>query len=63
MGHLAFDLKAPEIQEQHFHNNVDWKEFYGDIEEELLPNMPELQGCSVSISAFIDANHAGNVVT
>ena len=25
--------------------------------------MPELQGHSVSISAFVDANHAGNVVT
>ena len=23
MDHLAFDPKAPEIQEQHFHNNAD----------------------------------------
>ena len=63
MGRLAFDPKAPDINEQHFYNNADWKEFYGDVEEELPPNMPEPRGHSVSISAFVDANHAGNVVT
>ena len=63
MGRLAFDPKAPDINEQHFYNNADWKEFYGNVEEELPPNMPELRGHLVSISAFVDANHAGNVVT
>ena len=58
-----FDPKAPDIDETHFQSNADWKEFYGDVEEELPPNMPELRGHSVSISAFVDANHAGNVVT
>jgi hypothetical protein len=46
-----------------FYHNADWKEFYGNVEEELPPNMPELRGHSVTISAFVDANHAGNVVT
>jgi hypothetical protein len=36
---------------------------YGDIEEELPPNMPEPRGHLVTISTFVDANHAGNVVT
>ena len=63
MGHLAFDPKAPDINEQHFYHNADWKEFYGNVEEELPPNMPKPRGHSVSISAFVDANHAGNVVT
>ena len=40
MGCLAFDPKAPDINEQHFYNNADWKEFYGNVEEELPPNMP-----------------------
>jgi hypothetical protein len=31
--------------------------------EELPPNMPEPRGRSVFISAFIDAKHAGNVIT
>ena len=63
MGCLAFDPKAPDINEQHFYSNANWKEFYGDVKEELPPNMPKPQGHLVSISAFVNANHAGNVVT
>jgi hypothetical protein len=40
-----------------------WKEFYGDVHKELPPNMPEPRGHSVTTSAFVDANHAGNVIT
>jgi hypothetical protein len=39
------------------------KEFYGDVEEGLPPNMPEPWGHPVTISAFVDANHAGNIMT
>jgi hypothetical protein len=60
---LAYDSKRPDIDETVFYHNADWKEFYGDVEEELPPNMPELRGHSVTISAFVDANHAGNIVT
>jgi hypothetical protein len=41
----------------------NWMEFYGDIEEELPPKMPEPLGQPMNITAFVDANHAGNVVT
>ena len=50
MGHLAFNPKAPDINEQHFYNHADWKEFYGNVEEELLPNMPEPRGHSLHLS-------------
>lgn len=63
MGRLGFDPVAPNIQEKYFHHGANWKEFYGDVEEELPPNMPEPRGHPVSVSAFVDANHAGNVVT
>ena len=63
MGELANDLKTPEVDESAFNNNVDWKDFYGDMEEELSPKMPEPRGNVVRIIAFVDANHAGNVVT
>jgi hypothetical protein len=33
------------------------------MEKELPPKMPEPQGNPVTISAFVDANHASNVVT
>jgi len=63
MGRLAFDLNPPNIDESFFYANADWKDFYGDVTEELPPNMPEPRGHPVTISAFVDANHAGNVVT
>jgi hypothetical protein len=63
MGKLAFNSHAPAIDKTHFHPNVDWTDFYGDVTEELPPNMPKLWGHLVIISAFANANHAGNVVT
>jgi hypothetical protein len=62
MGKLAYDPHAPDIDETFFNANADWKDFYGDVTEELTPIMPKPQGHSVNISAFVDANHAGNVV-
>jgi hypothetical protein len=63
MGKLAFDSHAPVFDESFFHPNANWMDFYGDVTEELLPNMPEPRGHSVIISAFVDANHARNVIT
>ena len=63
MGKLAYDSKNPEVDESAFNYNADWKDFYGDVEEELPPKIPEPRGNVERISAFVDANHAGNVVT
>ena len=41
----------------------DWSLFYEVTEEELPPHMPEPLGYSVNIYTFVDANHAGNLVT
>ena len=41
----------------------DWSSFYSELEEELPPRMPEPLGNPVTIHVFVDANHAGNVVT
>jgi len=59
---LAFDATKPDIDESAF-QEVDWKDLYGEVEEELPPKMPEPLGRPVTISCFVDANHAGNVVT
>jgi hypothetical protein len=53
----------PKIDESVFNDNTDWTSFYGNVEEELPPKMPEPRGNPVTMSAFVDANHAGNVVT
>ena len=39
------------------------RRFYGDVEEEMLRQAPEPRGNLVNMSVFVDANHAGNVVT
>jgi hypothetical protein len=63
MGRIAYDSKTLDVDESVFEHDVDWTEFYGDVEEELPRNMPVPRGNMVIISAFVDANHAGNVVT
>ena len=63
MGKFAYYLKTPEVDESAFNINADWKDFYSDLEEELPPKMPDPRGNVVKISAFVDANHAGNAVT
>ena len=42
---------------------TDWKEFYGDTEEDIPPCMLEPLGKSEHMTYFVDNNHAGNVVT
>lgn len=63
MGRLAYDPVMPPVDEASFEQDVDWSDFYGNVAEELPPRMPQPRGNSVTITAFIDANHAGNVVT
>lgn len=63
MGRVAYDAKAPDVDESAFNSSADWADFYGLVEEQLLPSASEPRGKSATISAFVDANHAGNVVT
>ena len=58
-----FDPKTPNIDERVFNADADWRNLYGDVAEELPPNMPEAKGKPVMISCFVDANHAGNMMT
>ncbi len=41
----------------------EWSDFYGDVAKELSPRIPEPRGNAVDITCFVDANHAGNVIT
>ena len=36
---LAYDSKAPDVDESAFVQGADWKDFYRDVEEELPPIM------------------------
>ena len=59
---VVFDSARIE-QTGKFNDGADWKAFYGDIEEEAPLNAPEPLGEAVKLTCFVDANHAGNVVT
>jgi len=60
---VVFDGADPVIDRDFLNAGEDWKEFYPDAEEEMPPNRPKPRGKAVAISCFVDANHAGNVVT
>jgi hypothetical protein len=41
----------------------DWYDFYGDVQEAIPPNAPEPRGNPMQMTVFVDANHAGNLIT
>jgi Reverse transcriptase (RNA-dependent DNA polymerase) len=60
---LVFDDTTRTVDEVNFMGDVDWRDFYGEIVEENPIGMQSPLGRSVQNSCFVDANHAGNVVT
>jgi len=60
---LVFDPAYPEIDDRRFKKDVDWQDFYPKATDELPPGMPEPLGLPVDISCFVDADHAGNLLT
>jgi hypothetical protein len=63
MGRIVYDSLTPKVDASVFNKDADWMEFYGDVQEEMPPRMPKPRGKKVTVSAFVDANNAGNVVT
>jgi len=60
---LVFDDLVPEIDMNAF-PATDWsKSIYGNPEEERPPRAPEPLGNPVKMTCFVDASHAGNLVT
>lgn len=59
---MVFDWTYPEIDESKF-PKCDWSEFYPDAKEAIPQNMPEARGKPVSMTAFVDADHAGCKLT
>ena len=55
--------RAPDDVENGFNHNADWKDFYGEMVEEDPAGMPVPLGEAVKIRTYLDADHAGNVVT
>jgi hypothetical protein len=41
----------------------DWRDFYPDAAEAIPPNAPEALGRKMQMTCFVDADHAGDLVT
>jgi hypothetical protein len=59
---IVLDPEKPLVDESQF-VAADWSSFYPDANETIPLNAPEPRGNSVLISHFVDADHAGNLVT
>jgi len=55
---VVFDDQEPTFDESSF-TKADWSEFYPDAKEQVPPNAPELRGQTITMSCFVDADHAG----
>ncbi len=62
---MVFDL-TPIMPDKSLFEREDWSYSpygYEYLKEELPSNMPELHGQSMTMRAFVDADHAGDLVT
>ena len=60
---VVLDHHVPDVNEEAFNEHADWVAFYGDMVEEQPLDMPEPLGNPVTITVFVDADHASNTVT
>ena len=56
---LVLDPSYPEIKQDDFIRR-DWDNFYGEVTEELPPDMPEPLGREVDLRLFVDSSHAND---
>jgi len=59
---IVFDPTYPDLEYEKFERN-EWKNFYGDMKEEIPDNIPEPLGKEFIISCYVDADHAGDKIT
>lgn len=64
-GRIVFDGSEPIFDERLFptFNKNEWNDFYPDAEEAIPPNAPPPRGPPVVTSCWVDADHAGNILT
>jgi hypothetical protein len=55
---LVFDDEVPTFDESRF-RKVDWGDHYPGAKEQIPLNAPEARGESITMSCFVDADHAG----
>jgi len=58
---LVLDPSYPEIDQSKFIER-NWDNYYGDVKEELPPDMPEPLGKDVDLQLYVDSSHANDKV-
>jgi len=61
MSTIFHSLMLHVVNEQRF-KVMDWKDFYGDVKEGMPEDMLEPLGNPVKMTAWVDSDHAGNLV-
>ena len=56
---LVFDPTPMDHEPQ---EEPDWKDFYGEVKELVPSDAPECRGKSIQMTAFVDSDHAGDLV-
>ena len=56
---MLFDPTYPDIDYTSFPRR-DWEDFYGEVEEEDPPEMPDPLGSEMIMRLFVDADYAGD---
>jgi hypothetical protein len=59
---IVFEALSPDLKLSSMVAS-DWTDFSGDVSEAIPPKMPKPRGNPVNTTCFVDANHAGNLVT
>ena len=61
---LVLDDKPIVLSPHMFEPDVDWRDFYPEATEERCPpHMPHSRGPSIIHTIYVDADHAGNILT
>ena len=60
---LIYDPTVPRIDTTKFREDESWTSFYGEVKEAIPTNAPIPRGKSVVMRLFVDADHAGNMLT
>jgi hypothetical protein len=59
---MVFDPTYPEVNDGE-EVNKDWTTFYGNVREIIPPGAPKRRGKGFLMKAFVDADHAGDMLT
>ena len=60
---LIYDPSYPKIDLNEFKDGENWTTLYGDVQEAIPANAPKARGKAVVLRLFVDADHAGNMLT